>query len=161
MFFISSYTMWWTQGILSYLPVPYDEGIWNTAISSARLWFNYILVTVTKQEFVFNALYLHSVWYFTVWIMSCTVHFVVIQFFLCVLPAACEDTMKKVKVKRVNRFDESIDIYTEFYKPYELTLFDDTFSIIMSNAARWRKHKKVCFKCAHFLHSLPLHVHIS
>ncbi|XP_078799107.1 polyphosphoinositide phosphatase isoform X3 [Oryzias latipes] len=69
-----SYTMWWTQGILSYLPVPYDE-------------------------------------------------------------AACEDTMKKVKVKRVNRFDESIDIYTEFYKPYELTLFDDTFSIIMSNAA--------------------------
>uniref|UniRef100_H2MFX1 FIG4 phosphoinositide 5-phosphatase n=1 Tax=Oryzias latipes TaxID=8090 RepID=H2MFX1_ORYLA len=70
-----SYTMWWTQGILSYLPVPYDE-------------------------------------------------------------AACEDTMKKVKVKRVNRFDESIDIYTEFYKPYELTLFDDTFSIIMSNAAR-------------------------
>uniref|UniRef100_A0A3P9HDP6 FIG4 phosphoinositide 5-phosphatase n=1 Tax=Oryzias latipes TaxID=8090 RepID=A0A3P9HDP6_ORYLA len=70
-----SYTMWWTQGILSYLPVPYDE-------------------------------------------------------------AACEDTMKKVKVKRVNRFEESIDIYTEFYKPYELTLFDDTFSIIMSNAAR-------------------------
>lgn len=88
MFFISSYTMWWTQGILSYLPVPYDEGIWNTAISSARLWFNYILVTVTKQEFVFNALYLHSVWYFTVWIMSCTVHFVVIQFFfVCVLPS--------------------------------------------------------------------------
>ncbi|RVE55803.1 hypothetical protein OJAV_G00229770 [Oryzias javanicus] len=77
-----SYTLWWTQGILSYLPVPYDE-------------------------------------------------------------AACEDTMKKVKVKRVNRFDESIDIYTEFYRPYELTLFDDTFSIIMSNAARELMPKSV------------------
>lgn len=63
---------------------------------------------------------------------------VVVNVFFCVfvLLAACEDTMKKVKVKRVNRFDESIDIYTEFYRPYELTLFDDTFSIIMSNAGR-------------------------
>uniref|UniRef100_A0A3B3D9I6 FIG4 phosphoinositide 5-phosphatase n=1 Tax=Oryzias melastigma TaxID=30732 RepID=A0A3B3D9I6_ORYME len=77
-----SYTLWWTQGILSYLPVPSDE-------------------------------------------------------------AACEDTMKKVKVKRVNRFDESIDIYTEFYRPYELTLFDDTFSIIMSNAGRELMPKSV------------------
>uniref|UniRef100_A0A8C8DJY6 FIG4 phosphoinositide 5-phosphatase n=1 Tax=Oryzias sinensis TaxID=183150 RepID=A0A8C8DJY6_9TELE len=67
-----SYTMWWTQGILSYLPSDISP---------------------------------------------------------------CESCLK-VKVKRVNRFDESIDIYTEFYKPYELTLFDDTFSIIMSNAAR-------------------------
>ncbi|XP_017278662.1 polyphosphoinositide phosphatase [Kryptolebias marmoratus] len=70
-----SYTLWWSDGVISYLPVPYDE-------------------------------------------------------------VACEDTMKKVKVKRLNRFDESIDIYTEFFKPYELTSFDDTFCIAMTNSAR-------------------------
>uniref|UniRef100_A0AAQ4QGD9 SAC domain-containing protein n=1 Tax=Gasterosteus aculeatus aculeatus TaxID=481459 RepID=A0AAQ4QGD9_GASAC len=70
-----SYTMWWSAGVLSYLPVPYDE-------------------------------------------------------------VSCEDTMKKVKVRRANRFEESIDIYTEFFKPYELTSFDDTFCIAMTNSAR-------------------------
>lgn len=49
---------------------------------------------------------------------------------------ACEENMKRVKVKRANRFDESIDTYTEFFKPYELTLFDDTFCIAMTNSAR-------------------------
>lgn len=53
-----------------------------------------------------------------------------------VYAVACDDTMKKVKVKRVNRFDEGIDIYTEFFKPYELTSFDDTFCIAMTNSAR-------------------------
>lgn len=61
--------------------------------------------------------------------------------FVCVAPSVhavpCDDTMKKVKVKRVNRFEESIDIYTEFFKPYELTSFDDTFCIAMTNSARW------------------------
>uniref|UniRef100_A0A3Q4BLD8 SAC domain-containing protein n=1 Tax=Mola mola TaxID=94237 RepID=A0A3Q4BLD8_MOLML len=70
-----SYTLWWSEGILSFLPVAYDE-------------------------------------------------------------VPCEDTMKKVKLKRVNRFDESTDIYTEFFKPYELTSFDDTFCIAMTNSAR-------------------------
>uniref|UniRef100_A0A3B5A594 FIG4 phosphoinositide 5-phosphatase n=1 Tax=Stegastes partitus TaxID=144197 RepID=A0A3B5A594_9TELE len=70
-----SYTLWWSKGILSYLPVAYDE-------------------------------------------------------------VPCDDTMKKVDVKRVNRFDESIDIYTEFFKPYELTCFDDTFCVGMTNSAR-------------------------
>lgn len=54
----------------------------------------------------------------------------------CVDAVPCEETMKKVKVKRVNRFDESIDIYTEFFKPYEITSFDDTFCIAMTNSAR-------------------------
>ncbi|CAB1340058.1 unnamed protein product, partial [Coregonus sp. 'balchen'] len=44
--------------------------------------------------------------------------------------------MKKVGVRRVNRYDESIDTYTEFFKPYELTSFDDTFCIAMTNSAR-------------------------
>lgn len=57
--------------------------------------------------------------------------------------------MKKVKVKKVNRFDESIDIYTEFFKPYELTSFDDTFCIAMTNSARWVHAftKTTCTKC--------------
>ncbi|XP_046877169.1 polyphosphoinositide phosphatase [Hypomesus transpacificus] len=70
-----SYTYWWSEGILSYLPLPYDE-------------------------------------------------------------VPCEENMKKVKVKRVNRYDQSIDIYTEFFKPYELTSFDDTFCVAMTNSAR-------------------------
>ena len=53
---------------------------------------------------------------------------------MCVV--ACKDNMRKVKVKRVNRYDEAIDIYTEFFKPYELTSFDDTFCIAMTNSAR-------------------------
>lgn len=39
-------------------------------------------------------------------------------------------------MKRVNRYDESIDMYTEFFKPYELASFDDTFCIAMTNSAR-------------------------
>ncbi|KAG7272041.1 hypothetical protein CRUP_030145 [Coryphaenoides rupestris] len=70
-----SYTYWWSEGVLSFLPVAYDE-------------------------------------------------------------VSCEDNRKKVKVKRVNRYDEAIDIYTEFFKPYELTSFDDTFCIAMTNSAR-------------------------
>lgn len=27
LFYSHSYTYWWTDGVLSYLPVPYDEGI--------------------------------------------------------------------------------------------------------------------------------------
>eukprot|EP00064_Thunnus_orientalis_P010212 superscaffoldBa00001363_g10238 len=72
--FSGVYTLWWSEGILSYLPVAYDE-------------------------------------------------------------VPCDDTMKKIKVKRVNRFDESTDIYTEFFKPYEITSFDDTFCIAMTNSA--------------------------
>ncbi|CAL1586476.1 unnamed protein product [Knipowitschia caucasica] len=70
-----SYTLWWTQGVLSHLPVPFDE-------------------------------------------------------------VPCGETMKQVEVKIVNRFDESIDIYTEFFKPYEITSFDETFCIAMTNSAR-------------------------
>ncbi|XP_072317809.1 polyphosphoinositide phosphatase-like [Eucyclogobius newberryi] len=70
-----SYTLWWTPGVLSYLPVPFDE-------------------------------------------------------------VPCEENMEQVEVKRVNRFDESIDIFTEFFKPYEITSFDDSFCIAMTNSAR-------------------------
>ncbi|KAJ8355681.1 hypothetical protein SKAU_G00184750 [Synaphobranchus kaupii] len=70
-----SYTYWWSEGILSYLPLPYDE-------------------------------------------------------------VPCEENKKKVSVKRLNRYDENIDTYTEFFKPYELSSFDDTFCMAMTNSAR-------------------------
>ncbi|XP_056150292.1 polyphosphoinositide phosphatase isoform X1 [Lampris incognitus] len=70
-----SYTNWWSEGTISYLPLAYDE-------------------------------------------------------------APCEDNMKKVKVRRVNRYDETTDIYTEFFKPYELTSFDETFCVAITNSAR-------------------------
>ncbi|XP_076844226.1 polyphosphoinositide phosphatase isoform X3 [Brachyhypopomus gauderio] len=48
----------------------------------------------------------------------------------------CEKNRKKVAVKRVNRYDESTDMYTEFFRPHELTAFDDTFCMAMTNSAR-------------------------
>ncbi|XP_066557315.1 polyphosphoinositide phosphatase isoform X2 [Amia ocellicauda] len=70
-----SYTYWWTEGILAYLPLPYDE-------------------------------------------------------------VPCDDNKKKVTGKRLNKYDESIDIYTEFFRPYELSCFDETFCLAMTNSAR-------------------------
>lgn len=70
-----SYTMWWSEGTLMYLPVASDE-------------------------------------------------------------VPTDDTMKTVKAKRVNCFDESIDTYTEFFRPYELTYFDETFCIAMTSSAK-------------------------
>ncbi|XP_077443761.1 polyphosphoinositide phosphatase [Stigmatopora argus] len=70
-----SYTLWWSEGVLSYLPIAFDE-------------------------------------------------------------VPCDETMKKLKVKRANRYEETIDIYTEFFRPYELTSFDDTFCKAMTNSAR-------------------------
>ncbi|XP_018585855.1 polyphosphoinositide phosphatase isoform X1 [Scleropages formosus] len=70
-----SYTFWWSDGILSYLPLPYDEVL-------------------------------------------------------------CEENMKHVSLKRLDRYNESIDIYTEFFKPFELTCFDDTYCVTMTNSAR-------------------------
>ncbi|XP_077367072.1 polyphosphoinositide phosphatase isoform X2 [Festucalex cinctus] len=70
-----SYTLWWSEGVLSYLPIALDQ-------------------------------------------------------------VACDQTMKKLSVKRVNRFDESIDIYADFFRPDQLTSFDDTFCKAMTNSAR-------------------------
>uniref|UniRef100_A0AAY4DLM6 SAC domain-containing protein n=1 Tax=Denticeps clupeoides TaxID=299321 RepID=A0AAY4DLM6_9TELE len=70
-----SYTCWWSDGVLTYLPLPYDE-------------------------------------------------------------VPCEENRTKVAVKRVNCYDEAIDTYTEFYKPYELSSFDDTYCVTMTNSAR-------------------------
>lgn len=36
---VSSYTFWWSEGILSYLPVPYDEGISSLSVNKCKIVF--------------------------------------------------------------------------------------------------------------------------
>lgn len=61
---------------------------------------------------------------------------VFVQFLAPPAAVPSDITMKTVKVKRVNCFDESIDTYTEFFRPYELTSFDETFCIAMTSSAK-------------------------
>uniref|UniRef100_A0A3B3SS35 FIG4 phosphoinositide 5-phosphatase n=1 Tax=Paramormyrops kingsleyae TaxID=1676925 RepID=A0A3B3SS35_9TELE len=68
-----SYTFWWSEDLLKYLPLPYDEGIRRYASFLGR---------------------------------------------------------------RLNHYDESIDIYSEFFRPYELSCFDDSYCVAMTNSAR-------------------------
>ncbi|XP_028647144.2 polyphosphoinositide phosphatase [Erpetoichthys calabaricus] len=48
----------------------------------------------------------------------------------------CTENRKKLAIKRFNKYDESIDIYTEFFRPYELSCFDESFCLSMTNSAR-------------------------
>ncbi|XP_039603851.1 polyphosphoinositide phosphatase isoform X2 [Polypterus senegalus] len=48
----------------------------------------------------------------------------------------CTENRKKLTIKRFNKYDESIDIYTEFFRPYELNCFDESFCLSMTNSAR-------------------------
>ncbi|KAM4772020.1 polyphosphoinositide phosphatase [Rhinophrynus dorsalis] len=43
---------------------------------------------------------------------------------------------KKMTIKKFNRCDEETNIYNEFFRPYELSSFDDTFCLAMTNSAR-------------------------
>ncbi|XP_007891065.1 polyphosphoinositide phosphatase [Callorhinchus milii] len=50
---------------------------------------------------------------------------------------SCTENLKKVTiVKKTDKYDEEIDIYTEFFRPYELSCFDDTFCLQMTNSAK-------------------------
>ncbi|XP_038616994.1 polyphosphoinositide phosphatase isoform X2 [Tachyglossus aculeatus] len=46
------------------------------------------------------------------------------------------ENRKKLKVKKFHRYDEEIDIHNEFFRPYELSSFDDTFCLAMTSSAR-------------------------
>ncbi|XP_069830928.1 polyphosphoinositide phosphatase isoform X1 [Dendropsophus ebraccatus] len=46
------------------------------------------------------------------------------------------ENLKKMTIKKYNRDDEETNIYTEFFRPYELSSFDDTFCLSMTNSAR-------------------------
>ncbi|XP_072408249.1 polyphosphoinositide phosphatase isoform X2 [Chiloscyllium punctatum] len=49
----------------------------------------------------------------------------------------CSENLKKLTVvKKLDKSDEEIDVYTEFFRPYELSCFDDAFCLTMTNSAK-------------------------
>ncbi|KAL1770066.1 polyphosphoinositide phosphatase isoform X1, partial [Sigmodon hispidus] len=48
----------------------------------------------------------------------------------------CAANLKKLIVRKFHRCEEEIDIHTEFFRPYELSSFDDTFCLAMTSSAR-------------------------
>ncbi|XP_069866970.1 polyphosphoinositide phosphatase isoform X3 [Dipodomys merriami] len=49
----------------------------------------------------------------------------------------CAANLKKLIVKKFHRYEEEIDIHNEFFRPYELSSFDDTFCLAMTSSARY------------------------
>ncbi|KAM9005057.1 polyphosphoinositide phosphatase isoform X2 [Sarcophilus harrisii] len=48
----------------------------------------------------------------------------------------CVENRKKLIVKKFHKYEEEIDIHSEFFRPYELSSFDDTFCLAMTSSAR-------------------------
>ncbi|KAK1338119.1 hypothetical protein QTO34_001229 [Cnephaeus nilssonii] len=48
----------------------------------------------------------------------------------------CAANFKKLMVKKFHKYEEEIDIHNEFFRPYELSSFDDTFCLAMTSSAR-------------------------
>ncbi|EQB78438.1 SAC domain-containing protein 3 isoform 1-like protein [Camelus ferus] len=48
----------------------------------------------------------------------------------------CAANLKKLIVKKFHKCEEEIDIHNEFFRPYELSSFDDTFCLAMTSSAR-------------------------
>ncbi|PNJ39130.1 FIG4 isoform 2 [Pongo abelii] len=48
----------------------------------------------------------------------------------------CAANLKKLIVKKFHKYEEEIDIHNEFFRPYELSSFDDTFCLAMTSSAR-------------------------
>ncbi|OWK01515.1 FIG4, partial [Cervus elaphus hippelaphus] len=48
----------------------------------------------------------------------------------------CAANLKKLVVKKFHKYEEEIDIHNEFFRPYELSSFDDTFCLAMTSSAR-------------------------
>ncbi|ERE82364.1 polyphosphoinositide phosphatase-like protein [Cricetulus griseus] len=48
----------------------------------------------------------------------------------------CAANLKKLMVKKFHRCEEEIDIHNEFFRPHELSSFDDTFCLAMTSSAR-------------------------
>lgn len=61
------------------------------------------------------------------WVSNRTLYFSVI----------CAANLKKLTVKKFHRWEEEIDIHNEFFRPYELSSFDDTFCLAMTSSARY------------------------
>ncbi|XP_043543054.1 polyphosphoinositide phosphatase isoform X2 [Chiloscyllium plagiosum] len=55
----------------------------------------------------------------------------------------CSKNLKKLTVvKKLDKSDEEIDVYTEFFRPYELSCFDDAFCLTMTNSANNKSNKE-------------------
>ncbi|XP_073193099.1 polyphosphoinositide phosphatase isoform X4 [Lepidochelys kempii] len=48
----------------------------------------------------------------------------------------CTENIGKLIVKKFHKYEEEIDIHNEFFRPYELSSFDDTFCLAMTNSIR-------------------------
>nr|XP_008119240.1 PREDICTED: polyphosphoinositide phosphatase isoform X2 [Anolis carolinensis] len=48
----------------------------------------------------------------------------------------CAENRRKLMVKKFHKFDEEVDIHNEFFRPYELSSFDETFCLAMTNSTR-------------------------
>ncbi|XP_045150542.1 polyphosphoinositide phosphatase [Echinops telfairi] len=48
----------------------------------------------------------------------------------------CAANLKKLIVKKFHKHEEEIDIHNEFFRPHELSSFDDTFCLAMTSSAR-------------------------
>ncbi|OCT80385.1 polyphosphoinositide phosphatase isoform X1 [Xenopus laevis] len=46
------------------------------------------------------------------------------------------ENRKKMTIKKCSKCNEETNIYNEFFRPYELSSFDDTFCLAMTNSAR-------------------------
>ncbi|KAJ7401860.1 hypothetical protein BTVI_92220 [Pitangus sulphuratus] len=46
------------------------------------------------------------------------------------------ENRRKLTVKKFHKYEEEIDIHNEFFRPYELSSFDETFCLAMTNSAR-------------------------
>ncbi|XP_063299595.1 polyphosphoinositide phosphatase [Pelobates fuscus] len=46
------------------------------------------------------------------------------------------ENRKKMTIKKFNKYNEETNIYNEFFRPYELSSFDEMFCLAMTNSAR-------------------------
>lgn len=57
--------------------------------------------------------------------------------FFFFFPVACPENRRKLTVKKFHKYEEEIDIHNEFFRPYELSSFDETFCLAMTNSTRY------------------------
>uniref|UniRef100_A0A8D1BFR8 SAC domain-containing protein n=1 Tax=Sus scrofa TaxID=9823 RepID=A0A8D1BFR8_PIG len=54
----------------------------------------------------------------------------------------CAANLKKLIVKKFHKYEEEIDIHNEFFRPHELSSFDDTFCLAMTSSARNKSNRE-------------------
>jgi len=59
------------------------------------------------------------------------------DYFFFLSPVTCAENRRKLTVKKFHKYEEEIDIHNEFFRPYELSSFDETFCLAMTNSTRY------------------------